>query len=269
MFAMPNWKEIDLQAKKWMKEAGEIIKNSLNRTLTIQTKSNPNDLVTEMDKAIEQFFIKKINETYPEHRIIGEEGFGDEVTKLDGIVWIIDPIDGTVNFVHMQRNFAISIGIYEDGAGKVGLIYDVIRDELYHTIKGHGVFMNEIPLETLDVVQVPEAVIGLNTAWVTENTRINPAILSALVKDLRGTRSYGSAALEMASVAAGRLDAYISLRLAPWDFAAGKILVEELGGYVTDLKGNPLNLLGQNSVLVAKPGLYNEIMKQYLNHGNW
>lgn len=266
---MPNWKEIDQQAKKWIREAGEIIKQSLSRTLTIQTKSNPNDLVTEMDKAIEQFFIKRIHETYPEHQIIGEEGFGDQVTEPDGIVWLIDPIDGTVNFVHMQRNFAISIGIYENGTGRIGLIYDVIRDELYHAIKGNGVYMNDIPLGKLEPVQVSEAIIGLNSTWVTENKRIDPAILGALVKDLRGTRSYGSAALEMASVAAGRFDAYISLRLAPWDFAAGKILVEELGGTVTDLRGKPLNVLRQNSVLVAKPGLYNEILEKYLNNGNW
>ena len=141
---MSNWNEIDLKAKKWIKEAGEMIKQSLNKTLSIQTKSNPNDLVTEMDQAIEQFFIRNIHETYPGHRIIGEEGFGDEVTKMDGIVWLIDPIDGTVNFVHMQRNFAISIGIYEDGIGRIGLIYDVIRDELYHTIKGNGAFMNNL-----------------------------------------------------------------------------------------------------------------------------
>ncbi len=266
---MSNWNEIDLKAKKWIKEAGEMIKQSLNKTLSIQTKSNPNDLVTEMDQAIEQFFIRNIHETYPGHRIIGEEGFGDEVTKMDGIVWLIDPIDGTVNFVHMQRNFAISVGIYEDGIGRIGLIYDVIRDELYHTIKGNGAFMNNLSLDRLNSVKVSEAVIGLNSTWVTKNTRIDPAILGALVKDIRGTRSYGSAALEMASVAAGRLDAYISLRLAPWDFAAGIILIEELGGFITDLKGKPLNLLGQNSVLVAKPELYDEIMQNYLNNGNW
>ena len=155
---------------------------------------------------------------------------------MDGIVWLIDPIDGTINFVHMQRNFAISIGIYEDGIGRIGLIYDVIRDELYHTIKGNGVFMNNLSFNRLNSVKVSEAIIGLNSTWVTKNKRIDPAILGALVKDIRGTRSYGSAALELASVAAGRLDAYISLRLAPWDFAAGKILIEELGGFITDLR---------------------------------
>ena len=109
----------------------------------------------------------------------------------------------------------------------------------------------------------------MNATWVTENKRIDPSVLGALVKDVRGTRSYGSAAIELASVAAGRLDAHISLRLAPWDFAAGKILVEELGGIVTDLRGKPLKLLEQNTIIVSKPGLHETIMKNYLNNGNW
>jgi myo-inositol-1(or 4)-monophosphatase len=266
---MANLIEIDLKAKEWIREAGQMIRSSLSKTLTIQTKSNPNDLVTEIDKGVEKFFIRKIHETFPDHKVIGEEGFGDKLEKLDGMVWMIDPIDGTVNFVHMKRNFAISIGIYEEGIGQIGLIYDVIRDELYHSVKGKGVYMNNIPLDPLESVEVPKAIIGLNSTWVTENKRIDPAILGVLVKDLRGTRSYGSAALELASVAAGRFDGYISLRLAPWDFAAGKILVEELGGVVTDLRGNPLNLLEQNTVFVSKPGLHQDIMKNYLNNGKW
>lgn len=266
---MSNWIELDLKVKEWVREAGQLIKNSFSKTLTIQTKSNQNDLVTEIDKQTEQFFINKIRETYPHHKIVGEEGLGDKITSENGIIWIIDPIDGTTNFVHMQRNFAISIGIYEDGVGQIGIIYDVIRDELYHTIKNNGVYMNDISLKPLKEVNISEAIIGMNATWVTENKRIDPSVLGALVKDVRGTRSYGSAAIELASVAAGRLDAHISLRLAPWDFAAGKILVEELGGIVTDLRGNPLKMLEQNTIIVSKPGLHETIMKKYLNNGNW
>jgi myo-inositol-1(or 4)-monophosphatase len=266
---MTNWIELDLKVKKWVREAGQLIKNSFSKTLTIQTKSNQNDLVTEIDKNTELFFINKIRETYPHHKIVGEEGFGDKLTNEEGIIWIIDPIDGTMNFVHMQRDFAISIGIYENGVGQIGIIYDVIRDELYHTIKNKGVFMNEIALKSLEEVNISEAIIGMNATWVTENKRIDPSVLGPLVKDVRGTRSYGSAAIELASVAAGRLDAHISLRLAPWDFAAGKILVEELGGIVTDLRGKPLKLLEQNTIIVSKPGLHETIMKKYLNNGNW
>lgn len=266
---MMNWIEVDRNAKKWIKEAGENIKQSFSKKLMIQTKTGANDLVTNIDKNTEQFFIEKIKQIYPEHRIVGEEGFGDDVSDLDGVVWIIDPIDGTMNFIHQQRNFAISIGIYEDGIGQIGLIYDVVHDELYHAIKGNGVFLNELSLPPLNEVNVSEAIVGLNALWVTENNRIDPSLLSPLVKNVRGTRSYGSAAIEMAYIASGRIDAYISLRLAPWDFAAGLILVQELGGVATSLKGERLNLLEKSSLFISKPGLHEAIMRDYLNEGKW
>ncbi|MFB6465749.1 inositol monophosphatase family protein [Cytobacillus sp. Hz8] len=266
---MVNWNEIDAYAKSWVKEAGEEIKKSFNQTLNIETKSNRNDLVTNIDKQTEQFFIKKIKAAFPDHNILGEEGFGDNIESLEGITWIIDPIDGTMNFIHQQRNFAISIGIYENGIGKIGLIYDVIHDELYHAMKGKGAYLNHRELSPLKEVNVNEAVISLNVTWVIQNNKIDPSILSRLAHDVRGTRSYGSAALELASIAAGRMDAYITLRLSPWDFAAGIVLLEEVGGIVTNLHGEPLNLLTQNSVLVAKPGLHQRVMHDYLHNGKW
>lgn len=266
---MINWNEVDIQAKDWIKAAGAMIKNSFSEELVIGTKSNKNDLVTEVDRKTEKFFIDKIRQTYPEHKILAEEGLGDHITSMDGIVWIIDPIDGTMNFVHMQRNFAISIGIYEDGVGKIGLVYDVVHDELYHAIKGHGAYMNDIELKPLKTADVSEGIIGINPTWIIENKRIDHNVLAPLVKEARGTRNNGCASLEIAYVAAGRLDAYISLRLSPWDYAAGKILIEELGGIVTDLKGGELDLLSQASVFVSKPGLHEEIMQRYLHNGNW
>lgn len=259
-----KWREIDENAKKWTREAGERIRASFSNELMIDTKSSADDLVTNIDRETEQFFIERIRETYPEHQILGEEGFGDELDKLDGTVWIIDPIDGTMNFVHQQRNFAISVAVYEDGVGKIGLIYDVVHDELYHAKLGEGAYLNDTKLPELEEVTVERAVIALNATWITENKRIDPTILAPLVKKVRGTRSYGSAALEMAYVATGRIDAYITLRLSPWDFAAGLILVNELGGKVSTLHGEPLDLLGQNSVFVSKPGLHEVIMKDYL-----
>jgi len=264
-----NNHEIYRYAKKWIEEAGERIEKSFKETLDVETKSNRNDLVTNMDKETEQFFITRINETFPDHRILGEEGFGDELESLRGVVWIIDPIDGTMNFIHQQRNFAISIGIYEEGIGKIGLIYDVVHRELYHAIKGEGAYLNGEPLKKLQDVPVQDAIIGVNATWVTANRRIDPAILGTLVKDVRGTRSYGSAALEIASVAAGRLDAYITLRLSPWDFAAGLVLVEEVGGVASTLRGEEINLLKQNSVFFSKPGLHEVVLRDYLKDGKW
>jgi myo-inositol-1(or 4)-monophosphatase len=200
---------------------------------------------------------------------MGEEGFGDKLEGLEGIVWMIDPIDGTMNFIHQQRNFAISLGVYENGVGKIGLIYDVVHDELYHAISGNGAYLNEKPLAGLEETTVKESIIALNATWVMENHRIDHNLMVPLAKDARGTRSYGSAALEMVFVATGRVDAYLSTRLSPWDFAAGAVIIEELGGIVTNLRGEKLNFLSQDSLLAAKPGLHQSILKDYLKEGKW
>lgn len=264
-----NWESIDIHAKNWVMEAGEKIRSSFDKTLDIRTKSNPNDLVTNMDQEIEQFFIKKVRETFPEHKILGEEGFGDKFESLDGIVWIIDPIDGTMNFVHQQRNFAISLGVYENGVGKIGMIYDVVHDELYHAISGQGAFMNGEKLPISEDRTVKESIIALNATWVMENRRIDHNLLIPLAREVRGTRSYGSAALELVFVATGRLDAYISLRLAPWDVAGGAVIVEELGGKVTNMRGEKLDFLTQDTLLVARPSLHETILRDYLRNGKW
>ncbi|WHY02239.1 inositol monophosphatase family protein [Neobacillus sp. DY30] len=264
-----DWEYIDLHAKQWVMEAGDKIRNSFDKTLNIQTKSNPNDLVTNLDKEIEQFFINKIRNTFPYHKILGEEGYGDAVSNLDGVVWIIDPIDGTMNFIHQQRNFAISLGVYENGIGKIGIIYDVAHGELYHAISGKGAFMNDIELPPLNKVTVKESIIALNATWLLENHRIDHNLLIPLVKEARGTRSYGTAALEMVFVATGRVDAYISMRLSPWDVAGGTVIIEELGGVVTNIRGNKLDFLSKDSLLVAKPGLHQTIMNDYLKQGKW
>jgi myo-inositol-1(or 4)-monophosphatase len=264
-----DWEYIDLQAKQWVIEAGEIIRSSFHQTLNIQTKSNPNDLVTNIDKEIEQFFINKIRTEFPTHKILGEEGLGDDLHSLDGIVWIIDPIDGTMNFIHQQRNFAISLGVFEDGQGEIGIIYDVAHNELYHAKKGKGAYMNENRLPILKETTVKESIIALNASWVMENHRIDHNLMIPLVKEARGTRSYGSAALEMVFVATGRVDAYISMRLSPWDYAAGTVIIEELGGITSNLRGEELDFISKDSLLVAKPGLHQTIIKDYLNDGKW
>ncbi|MFZ3588100.1 inositol monophosphatase family protein [Bacillus sp. DJP31] len=265
MVGKHDWEKIDTYAKQWIKEAGNIICESFSKELMIHTKSSANDLVTNMDHEIEKFFIKNISENFPEHKILGEEGFGDIVSTSEGVIWIIDPIDGTMNFIHQQKNFAISIGIYEDGVGKVGLIYDVVSDELYHARRGKGAYFNDTKLPTLSNVLIEQSIIGISATWVTENKRINPDLLSPLIKRVRGTRSYGSAAIELAYVASGKLDAYITMRLAPWDVAAGLILIEEVGGTVTTINGEPLNLLGQNSIFACNKSIHEEIIQTYIN----
>ncbi|MFD3447997.1 inositol monophosphatase family protein [Microbacteriaceae bacterium 4G12] len=258
------WKEIDIRAKEWIKEAGQLLLSSLQQTLVVETKSNASDLVTNMDREIEQFFIGKIHETYPGHYILGEEGYGDELTSKEGTVWLIDPIDGTMNFVHQKRNFAISIGIYHDGIGEIGLVYDPVHDELYHAIREEGAYCNGIAIPMLESGTIEEGVIALNAIWLTNNRRLDAAKMAELVRRARGTRSYGCAALEIVYVATGRLDAYITPRLSPWDFGGGAVIIQEVGGIITAFDGSPLTVVDKSSVLVAKPNVYEQLRK-YVN----
>lgn len=262
-----NWNEIDRQAKLWVKQAGHRILRSFSDKLKVGYKADPDDLVTDMDRDIEKFFIERIHEQFPGHHILGEEGYGHDIKSAEGTLWIIDPIDGTMNFVHQQCNFAISVGVFHDGIGKIGLIYDVVGDELFHCVKGQGAYVNDRPLKKRTPVPVEEAIVGLNATWVTENRRIDPSILAPLVKEVRGTRSYGSAATELAYIAAGRMDAYISMRLAPWDFAAGLVLLEEVGGVMTTVDGRPIDLLKQNSIFAGEPALHQHILEHYIAKG--
>ena len=127
-----NWGFVDRYAKSLIKEAGHKIRVSFFNKIHIDSKANANDLVTNIDREIEQFFIERIKTDFPTHKIIGEEGFGDKVESVEVVVWILAPIDGTLNFINQQRNFAISLGIYLDGAGMLGYTYDVVRYTFIH-----------------------------------------------------------------------------------------------------------------------------------------
>lgn len=213
------------QAIKWIREAGDIIRESIGEPLMIDTKSNPNDLVTQMDKNTEKFFVERIKQKYPSHSLISEEGFGDSLQNMDGTVWIIDPIDGTMNFVHQKRNFAISIGIYKNGVGEIGLIYDVMDDILYTAKRDEGAYKNGKKLPLLENKQLNESIFALNSFWTCKNNKVNHKKMQDLVRRVRGTRSYGSAALEFAYLAEGMLDGYVTMKLSPWDIAAGAFCV--------------------------------------------
>ncbi|WP_226578370.1 inositol monophosphatase family protein [Halobacillus litoralis] len=258
--------EIFTQAKTWILEAGERIKSKIDSPRSIQTKSNPNDLVTEMDQETEQFFANKIKDTYPEHYLLGEEGFGDEIEDLGGTVWIIDPIDGTMNFVHQKRNFAISIGIYHEGTGEIGLIYNVMEGILYTAKRGEGAYKNDSRLPDLSQDRpLKQSILALNTTWlIPENPYVDHKGMQELVKTLRSTRSYGSAALEFAFLAEGLLDGYLTMTLMPWDYAAGSILVREVGGIVTRADQSELDLLNKTTVLAGRSNIHEEIASEYV-----
>ncbi|MFD2925377.1 inositol monophosphatase family protein [Halobacillus naozhouensis] len=255
------------QAKEWVLEAGQRIRETIDDPRTIQTKSNANDLVTEMDQETEQFFAGMIRKLYPDHHVFGEEGFGDEITSLEGTVWIIDPIDGTMNFVHQKRNFAISVGIYEDGVGEIGLIYNVMEDTIYTAVRGEGAYKNHHRLAQLpEEKQLKQAIFALNTTWMLpENPFISHKGVHELVKTLRSTRTYGSAALEFAFVAEGIIDGYLTMTLMPWDIAAGMVILKEVGGTVTTADGQDIDMLHQTTILACHPKLHSDVIGEFVD----
>lgn len=256
--------KLDTYAKSLIKEAAFNIKTSLSSELIIESKSEANDLVTNIDKATEQFFVKHIKTDFAGHRIFGEEGFGDDIKDLDGYVWLLDPIDGTTNFIHQKQNFAISLGIYKDGVGILGYIYNVMEDTLLSGALNGGAYLNDKRLPKLHASSVEEAVVGINARWVVPNKYVHYEGMVNLLKTVRGTRSLGSAAIEISYVVTGRLDAYMSMRLSPWDIAGGMVLANEVGAVVTNLAFEHLDLLDADSFIVSKPGLHEQLLTDYI-----
>ncbi|SDY77933.1 myo-inositol-1(or 4)-monophosphatase [Evansella caseinilytica] len=250
-----NWDEIYETALDWTKEAREYILVKMKESFQISTKADQDDLVTDVDKGVENFFQEKLAAAFPDHRLMGEEGSAQAVKDLTGVVWILDPIDGTMNFVHQERFFAISLGIFQEGEGMIGIVYDVMGDELFTSRKGRGAFLNGAPLPRLIESPLNEAILSINAGWI-----INDRRLEELVRKARGIRTYGSAALEIAYVAAGRLDAYISHNLAPWDIAGGSVILKEVGGIMTNDKGSELTFLEKDTFLAAKPSIYQDVL---------
>jgi len=146
----------------------------------------------------------------------------------------------------------------------LGYIYDVMADDFYHAVKGEGAYYNDERLPQLESTPLEEAIIGINASWVAPNRRVEHEPLIDLVATCRGTRSYGSAAIELAYVATGRIDAYMSMRLAPWDIAGGMVIAREVGALATNMKGESPPLLGTDTFIVAKPGLHERILTDHI-----
>jgi myo-inositol-1(or 4)-monophosphatase len=247
------------------RSAGELSVLRMKQPFTVEFKTSAADLVTAVDKEVEKHVVETILRRFPDHGILGEESTFKEDPAQFETLWIIDPIDGTTNFVHQQINFAVSIAVYHKGEGLIGVVYDPSRDELFYAEKGKGAFLNDRQLRLDRQVKLEEALLCTSVFW---NERAEQMGIDLIVKKLagkvRGMRLLGSAALEMSYVAAGRLDGYVSLSLNAWDFAAGKIIVEEAGGTVTQIAGEPLPFNRKSSVMACNPTFYEEL-QHYLN----
>lgn len=255
---MENFKyvQIDNQVCEWLAEARSIVLAELNSRLTVETKSGRKDLVTNVDKQVEQFLTGKIKTAYPQSHILGEEGFGDQIDEnTQGIIWIVDPIDGTMNFVKQRNNFAIMIGVYKDREPILGYILNVVTGELLHGGPLTGIQLNQNKIEKIEDQGLADGLIGLSGPLLVHNEYNMQTIGDSAL----GMRIYGSAGLEIMSVIKGELIGYISY-LHPWDFGAGKILAECCGLSFTMVDGKPLNMLSSGVVLIATKRAHSDIL---------
>ncbi len=219
------------------RKAGTIISRSAEQLdqLTVVTKS-PKDFVSEVDISAETEIIRTIHKAYPDHGILAEES-GEQQSEHE-YLWIIDPLDGTTNFLHGFPQYAVSIGVQYRGRLEHAVIYDPTRDELFTASRGTGAQLNNRRLRVTSRKNLHGALLG--TGFPFRDQRYLDAYLDtfkALVKDTAGIRRPGSAALDLAYVAAGRLDGFWEIGLNSWDMAAGCLLIEEAGGQVCDFSG--------------------------------
>jgi myo-inositol-1(or 4)-monophosphatase len=254
-------------AKQIAKEAGTMIKSQLGTSYEMNEKSSSFDLVTEIDRAAEQMIRQRILDEFPGHSFLGEEeSFGDterfterlDQASKEPYVWIVDPIDGTSNFVHNMPGFTVSIALACQGEIIAGVIYDPCMDEMYWAEKGKGAFVNGKRLAVSSADQLKETLLGTGFPTDERARAVGIECLSELSRKSRSIRSFGSAALQLAFVASGKLGAYWEYGLNVWDTAAGVLLIQEAGGAVTDTSGHPYSLFTKN--IVASNGIVHQSM---------
>ncbi|MGT2950138.1 myo-inositol-1(or 4)-monophosphatase [Streptococcus cuniculi] len=244
-------------AQKIVLEAGEFLRQHLHDDLEIEEKGHFTDLVTQLDKTVQECLTKSILERYPKDRILGEES-PEHLPLGQGNVWVIDPIDGTTNFIVQKADFAVLLAYFENGVGKFGLIYDVIADKLYHGGGDFPVYENEQLLPPVEPKSLKESLIGLNAGLYAQNYDG----LADFADQTLGTRSIGSAGISFAHVLTGRLLAQASY-VYPWDYAAASILGEKLGYTLVTTKGEQPAFYGRECVMLAPTEKIREI-KGYL-----
>ena len=249
-------------ASQLARAAGEIQRRRYASDHVIETKSAAVDLVTEVDLACEAMLVQAIEKKRPGDAILAEEGGGRDLPSARWR-WIIDPLDGTTNYAHAYPRFCCSIGIERDGKPCVGVVYDPLMDELYHAARGGGAFLNGQPIRVSPETALDRSLLATGFAYDRRRSeRDNLDHFAAFLKAARALRRDGSAALDLCYVAAGRLDGYWELRLAPWDVAAGTLLIAEAGGRCSDLYGGEGFRSGE--AVVASNGSIHEAMLQVL-----
>ncbi len=240
---------------------GRILQEEAQKEISVHYKTVVN-LVTDADRRAEQAIIEIIRTTYPDHHILAEER-GLAAPGPSPYKWLIDPLDGTTNFAHGFPAYCVSVGLEYQGRCILGVILDPTRQELFTAEAGHGAFVNDQPISVSRTQDLNAALLVTGFAYdIRENPKNNLDEFARFSLRTQGVRRIGSAALDLCYVASGRFDGYWELQLYPWDCAAGVVILEEAGGMVTDLTGQPFSIYGQG--IVASNGVVHRHMLDVL-----
>jgi myo-inositol-1(or 4)-monophosphatase len=231
-------------------------------------EKGPKDLVTEADLASQQAIREVLLGTFPDHDFLGEEEAAERTAAGQAEIperrseyrWIVDPLDGTANYVHRLQTYAVSIALQHKNELVLGVVYDPVSEECYTARRGEGALLNGLPIRTSACQQLDQAMIAVSFSSCVERGSIEITRFVEALHTCRSVRRLGSAALNLAYLAAGRLDAYWATSVYAWDVAAGFLLVEEAGGKITGIDGQAVNLEAPQFLATANPALHDRML---------
>jgi myo-inositol-1(or 4)-monophosphatase len=244
------------------RQAGQLLRDMRCRQHTVGHKSSDIDLVTEADIASERLIVDAIRARFPEHSILSEEGLGDLEAEASDTpwLWLVDPLDGTVNYAHGYPTWGVSLALAQWGRPVLGVTCDPLRDEVFWAEQDRGAWLNGESIQVSDVNGLARALVATGFAYKRASLDDNNlAEFGVVMPRVQGVRRAGAAVLDLAHLAAGRLDAYWELHLQPWDWAAGWLLVREAGGVVTGTGGEPWTLESGN-IAASNGALHNQLL---------
>jgi fructose-1,6-bisphosphatase/inositol monophosphatase family enzyme len=233
-------------------QAAALLVDGLDRPRSsVSTKSTSTDMVTEMDRASERLIVDGLRAARPDDALVGEEGASAAGTS--GVRWIIDPVDGTTNYLYGLAGFAVSIAAELDGQPAIGVVNDPLHRDVFTAVRGRGAHRNGRTLHVEGADDLAHALVATGFAYDPERRRRQAEVLIQVLPRIRDIRRIGAASVDLCSVACGRVDAYYERGLGPWDFAAGALIAAEAGAVVGDLAGGPPS---GGFVLAAPMGLF-------------
>lgn len=251
--------------EKFLRQLRPFLLKRAEDSYEVYQKTSKLDIVTEVDREVEQKIISFIQEIAPEDGIVGEEStfIENNIQEIKRNMWYIDPIDGTINFVCQKKNFAISVAYYEKSVGKIAWIYDVYRDNLYGAIKGAGAFINGKLIQKPKDRPIEESLIAIAARTMQYLEENETQVYKERIYHALGFRAYGVSTLQMMRVVTGELGGYISKHLSPWDYAAGIIILDEVGALYGDFNFSslPLEENQTSSFICATPKIYHQLFR--------